>query len=67
MRKLLRQPLTWMVIADCVVVAFLLVLVWNLVAPAPAPARQSRNAEPSSTAVRTGEKSGRSSARSRRR
>jgi len=36
MRKLLRQPLTWMVIAECVVVAFLLVLVWNLVASAAA-------------------------------
>src|SRR5712691_9408304 len=34
MRKLLRQPLAWMVIAECVVVAFLLVLVWNLVASA---------------------------------
>jgi len=36
MRKLLRQPLTWIVIAECVVVAFLLVLVWNLVASAAA-------------------------------
>jgi len=34
MRNLIRQPLTWMVIAECVVVAFLLVLVWNLVASA---------------------------------
>jgi hypothetical protein len=32
MRNLIRQPLTWMVIAECVVVALLLVLVWNLVA-----------------------------------
>jgi hypothetical protein len=32
MRKLVRQPLTWMVIAECVVVAVLLMLVWNLVA-----------------------------------
>jgi hypothetical protein len=32
MRNLIRQPLTWMVIAECVVVAVLLVLVWNLVA-----------------------------------
>jgi hypothetical protein len=36
MGKLLRQPLTWMVIAECVVVAFLLVLVWNLVSSAAA-------------------------------
>lgn len=36
MRNLIRQPLTWMVIAECVVVALLLVLVWNLVASAAA-------------------------------
>jgi len=32
MRNLIRQPLTWMVIAECVVVAVLLVFVWSLVA-----------------------------------
>jgi len=32
MRNLIRKPLTWMVIAECVVVAVLLMLVWNLVA-----------------------------------
>jgi hypothetical protein len=32
MRNLIRQPLTWMVIAECVVVAVLLMLVWNMVA-----------------------------------
>ena len=32
MRNLIRQPLTWMVMAECVVVAVLLMLVWNLVA-----------------------------------
>src|SRR5712692_9821310 len=36
MRKLLRQPLTWMVITECVVVALLLLLVWNLVVSAGA-------------------------------
>jgi hypothetical protein len=36
MRNLIRQPLTWMVIAECVVVALLLVLVWSLVASADA-------------------------------
>jgi hypothetical protein len=36
MRKLLRQPLTWIVIAECVVVALLLVIAWNLVASAAA-------------------------------
>lgn len=34
MRKLLRQPLTWMVIAECVVVTLLLIVVWNVVAAA---------------------------------
>jgi hypothetical protein len=60
-RKLLRRPLTWMVIAECVVVAFLLVLVWNLVASAVAqhaaaapietagpPAPESTSAQPES-------------------
>ena len=32
MRNLIRKPLTWMVIAECVVVAVLLMFVWNLVA-----------------------------------
>ena len=36
MRKLVRQPLTWMVIAECLVVAVLLVIAWNLVASAAA-------------------------------
>jgi hypothetical protein len=34
MRNLLRQPLTWMVIAECVVVALLILVVWNVVAAA---------------------------------
>ncbi len=34
MRNLIRQPLTWMVIAECVVVALLIVVVWNVVAAA---------------------------------
>ena len=32
MRNLLRKPLTWIVIAECVVLAVLLVVVWNAVA-----------------------------------
>jgi hypothetical protein len=45
MRNLIRQPLTWMVIAECVVVAMLIVVVWNVVAaaavqhPSAAPAQ----------------------------
>jgi hypothetical protein len=34
MRNLLRQPLTWMVIAECLVVAVLMVVVWNVAAAA---------------------------------
>ncbi|MHB8613686.1 MAG: hypothetical protein ACYDAL_14875 [Candidatus Dormibacteraceae bacterium] len=34
MRNLLRQPLTWMVIAECVVVTILIVVAWNVVAAA---------------------------------
>ena len=34
MRKLIRQPLTWMVVAECVVVALLFIVVWNVVASA---------------------------------
>jgi hypothetical protein len=34
MRNLLRQPLTWMILAECVVVAALILLVWSLVASA---------------------------------
>jgi hypothetical protein len=34
MRNLLRQPLTWMVLAEFIVVATLMLLVWNLVATA---------------------------------
>jgi hypothetical protein len=32
MRNLLRKPLTWMVIAECVVIVVLLMFVWNAVA-----------------------------------
>lgn len=32
MRNLLRKPLTWIVIAECVVLGVLLVVVWNAVA-----------------------------------
>jgi hypothetical protein len=34
MRNLLRQPLTWMVMAECIVVGLLIVVVWNAVASA---------------------------------
>jgi hypothetical protein len=34
MHNLIRQPLTWMVIAECVVVALLIMVVWNVVADA---------------------------------
>ena len=34
MRTFLRQPLTWMILAECIVVALLVLLVWSLVASA---------------------------------
>jgi hypothetical protein len=36
MRNLLRQPLAWMVLAECIVVVVLVLLVWSLVASAAA-------------------------------
>ena len=36
MRNLIRQPLTWMVIAECIVVVLLMIVVWNVVAAASA-------------------------------
>src|SRR5258708_18227794 len=36
MRNWIRQPLPWMVIAECGVVALLIVVVWNVVAAAAA-------------------------------
>ncbi|HEY8951435.1 MAG TPA: hypothetical protein VIP78_02610 [Candidatus Dormibacteraeota bacterium] len=49
MRNLLRQPLTWMVIAECVVVTLLIVVVWNVVAAAAATSQHS--AAPSTQGV----------------
>jgi hypothetical protein len=34
MRNLLRKPLTWMVIAECIVITALMVVIWNVVAAA---------------------------------
>jgi hypothetical protein len=45
MRKLLRQPLTWMVIAECVVVTLLIVVVWNVVAAAAVQHAAARPAQ----------------------
>jgi hypothetical protein len=36
MRNLLRKPLTWMVIAECLVITVLMVVIWNVVAAAAA-------------------------------
>src|SRR5579859_4492631 len=41
MRKLLRQQLFWMVVAEMVVVSLLIVLAWNFVAEAARPALAS--------------------------
>jgi hypothetical protein len=55
MRNLLRQPLTWMVTAEFIVVATLMLLVWGLVASAaPHPATsQVQAAEPHDTGSTT--------------
>lgn len=34
MRNLLRQPLSWMVIAECIVITALLVVVWSVITAA---------------------------------
>src|SRR5579859_5394261 len=36
MRHLLRKPLTWMIVAECLVVAALMVVSWQLLAAHPA-------------------------------
>ena len=36
MRSLLRKPLPWIVLAECAVVATLVIVAWHLVATAPA-------------------------------
>jgi hypothetical protein len=36
MRNLLRKPLPWIVLAECAVVATLVIVAWHLVATAPA-------------------------------
>lgn len=38
MRKLLRKPLTWMILAECVVVAALTLLAWHMLAAPPVQA-----------------------------
>lgn len=37
MRNLLRKPLPWMVLAECAVVAALLLVAWHLIVNPPAP------------------------------
>jgi len=37
MRRLVRAPLTWMVIAECVVVGALLLVAWHVIAGVAAP------------------------------
>jgi hypothetical protein len=57
MRNLIRQPLTWMVMAECIVVMLLVIVVWNVVAAAsaqhaaaaPIPAIDSASAAPTPT------------------
>lgn len=37
MPKLLRQPLTWMVLSECAIVAALAMVAWHLIASQPLP------------------------------
>ena len=37
MRNLLRKPLPWMVVSECVIVAALALVAWHVVASPPAP------------------------------
>ncbi|HXL77640.1 MAG TPA: hypothetical protein VN985_03220 [Candidatus Eisenbacteria bacterium] len=37
MRKLVRAPLTWMIVAECVVVGTLLLVAWHVIAGVAAP------------------------------
>jgi hypothetical protein len=36
MRNLLRKPLPWMVLAECAIVAALIIVAWHMIANAPA-------------------------------
>lgn len=51
MRNLLRTPLTWLVIAEFVVVGALIVLAWNLVAAATRPVLASPALPPADSAA----------------
>jgi hypothetical protein len=46
MGNFLRKPLTWMVIAECVVVTLLIVVVWNVVAAAAATQHEAAASPP---------------------
>ncbi len=37
MRRLVRAPLTWMIVAECVIVGTLLLVAWHVIAGAAAP------------------------------
>src|SRR5258708_38689441 len=37
MRKMVRAPLTWMIVAECVVVGALLLVAWHVIAGVAAP------------------------------
>jgi hypothetical protein len=57
MRRLIRAPLTWMIVAECVVVGVLILVAWHVIAsastqsaPAPFPF-PSTEASPADTAL----------------
>jgi hypothetical protein len=49
MPRLLKKPLTWMVIGECVVVVALIVVAWNVVAAATQGSGSAAAAQPSLT------------------
>ena len=54
MRNLIRTPLTWLVIAEFLIVGVLIVLAWQLVASAVRPASAASSVQASAPAVDTG-------------
>ena len=50
MRNVFRKPLTWMVIAECVVVAALILVAWTVIGSAVQQAAAAPGAQPSSSA-----------------
>ena len=55
MRELLRKPLTWMVIAECVVVTALVIVAWNVIGAAVQQAVAAQGAQSSAASAGSAE------------